>query len=115
MIVCLEVLEHIERDLKVIANWKTGCECICSVPNFDYPTHVRWLRTEKEIVKRYGHLISIRQVERISCPLVRGRGWRAYLRQLRWSRKDPRRLMGLLGYKTFDHFGGWFLFSGLRS
>ncbi len=73
-IVCLEVLEHIERDLDVIANWKSGCECICSVPNFDYPTHVRWFRHEAEIVSRYGHLISIREIERIPCPLDPGQG-----------------------------------------
>ena len=51
-IVCLEVLEHIEHDLDVIANWKSGPECICSVPNFDYPTHVRWFRHEADIVSR---------------------------------------------------------------
>ena len=114
VIVCLEVLEHIERDLDVIALWRPGCDCICSVPNFDYPTHVRWFRTEEEIVSRYGGLISIRHIERIPCPLVRGRGWRAYLRQLRWSRDNPRRLMGLLGYNSFDNFAGWFLFCGTR-
>lgn len=113
-IVCLEVLEHIERDLDVIANWNPGCECICSVPNFDYPTHVRWFRHEADLVSRYGHLISIREIERIPCPLVQGRGWSAYLRQLRWSRDDPRRLVGLLGYRRFDNFAGWFLFDGTR-
>lgn len=113
-VVCLEVLEHIECDLDVIANWNSGCDCICSVPNFDYPTHVRWFRREADIVSRYGHLISIRKIERIPCPLIRGRGWRAYLRQLRWSRNDPRRLLGLLGYRSFDNFAGWFLFCGTR-
>jgi SAM-dependent methyltransferase len=113
-IVCLEVLEHIERDLDVIAHWRSASECICSVPNFEYPTHVRWFRDEEEILSRYQHLISIREIERIPCPLVQGRGWRAYLRQLRWSRNDPRRLKGLLGYGSFDNFAGWFLFCGRR-
>ena len=99
VIVCLEVLEHIERDLDVIGHWRSGCECICSVPNFNYQTHVRWFQNEKEIASRYGHLISIRHIERIPCPLVQGRGWRAYLRQLRWSRNNPRRVLGLLGFK----------------
>lgn len=113
-IVCLEVLEHIERDLDVVACWKSGCECICSVPNFNYPTHVRSFRQEADIVSRYGHLILIHAIERIPCPLVRGRGWKTYLRQLRWSRNHRRRLMGLLGYESFDNFAGWFLFSGTR-
>ena len=113
-IVCLEVLEHIERDLDVIAMWKLGSECICSVPNFDYETHVRWFQNEEEIMSRYEGLISIRHIERIACPLVQGRGWSAYLRQLRWSRDNPRRLLGLLGYKSFEYFAGWFLFCGTR-
>jgi 2-polyprenyl-3-methyl-5-hydroxy-6-metoxy-1,4-benzoquinol methylase len=113
-IVCLEVLEHIERDLDVVAHWRSSCECICSVPNFSYQTHVRWFQNEQEIVSRYGHLISFRNIRRVSSPLVRGRRWRAYLRQLRWSRNDPRRLMGLLGYRTFENFAGWFLFCGTR-
>jgi 2-polyprenyl-3-methyl-5-hydroxy-6-metoxy-1,4-benzoquinol methylase len=113
-IVCLEVLEHIEHDLDVVANWKSGCECICSVPNFDYETHVRLFRYEREITSRYGHLISIHHIERIACPLVQGRGWSAYLRQLRWSRNNPRRLLGLLGYQSFEYFAGWFLFCGTR-
>jgi 2-polyprenyl-3-methyl-5-hydroxy-6-metoxy-1,4-benzoquinol methylase len=113
-IACLEVLEHIERDLDVIANWKSGCKCVCSVPNFDYETHVRWFQNEDEIISRYGRQISIRQIKRIACPLVRGRGWRAYLRQLRWSRDNPQRFLALLGYKTSDHFSGWFVFCGVR-
>jgi SAM-dependent methyltransferase len=113
-IVCLEVLEHIECDLDVITLWKSGCECVCSVPNFDYPTHVRWFQNEEDILSRYERLISIRHIDRIHCPLVRGRGWRAYLRQLRWSRNNPRRLLGLLGCRSFDNFAGWFLFCGTK-
>ena len=113
-IVCLEVLEHIECDLDVIGHWRSACECICSVPNFEHPTHVRWFHDEEDIVRRYEHLIAIREIERIPCPLVQGRGWRAYLRQLRWSRNDPRRLKGLLGYRSFENFAGWFLFCGRR-
>lgn len=41
-IVCCEVLEHIEQDLQAIELWKPGTICICSVPNFDYATHVRF-------------------------------------------------------------------------
>ena len=37
-------------------------------------THVRWFRHEAEIGGRYGHLISIRAIERIPCPLIQGRG-----------------------------------------
>jgi SAM-dependent methyltransferase len=113
-IVSLEVLEHIERDIEVVENWRSGCFCVCSVPNFDYETHVRWFNNEREIVDRYGGLISIENIERVACPMIQGRGLRAYLRQLRWSRNNPRRLLGLLGYRSFDYFAGWFLFYGTR-
>ena len=113
-IVCLEVLEHIEGDLEVIEGWKTGCQCVCSVPNFDQADHVRFFRHEDEVRNRYGGLIELNRVQRIPRALVRGRGWRDYLRQLRWSRDNPRRLLALLGYKTFENLAGWIVFSGRR-
>ena len=76
-IVCLEVLEHIERDLDVIAHWRPRCECICSVPNFDYETHVRWFRNEQDIVSRYGHLISFRHICRNPLPARAAEGMAA--------------------------------------
>lgn len=113
-IVCLEVLEHIERDLEVVEGWKGGCTCVCSVPNFDQPDHVRFFRHEDEVRERYRRLIEFDQVQRIPRALIRGRGWREYLRQLRWSRDNPKRLLALLGYKTFENLAGWIIFSGRR-
>jgi SAM-dependent methyltransferase len=113
-IVCLEVLEHIENDLEVVQNWKPGVLCVCSVPNFDQPDHVRFFRDEGEVARRYGHLIDFATIRRVARALVRGRGWREYLRQLRWSRNNPRRLLAMLGYKTFENLAGWILFSGRR-
>jgi 2-polyprenyl-3-methyl-5-hydroxy-6-metoxy-1,4-benzoquinol methylase len=113
-IVCLEVLEHIENDLEVVKSWKPGVACVCSVPNFDSPDHVRYFRHEDEIARRYGNLIQLASIRRVPRALVRGRGWREYLRQLRWSRDNPKRMLAMLGYKTFDNLAGWFLFSGRR-
>ncbi len=59
-IICSEVLEHIAGDLDVIALWPRGTLCVCSVPNFDYPTHVRRFRTEHEVRERYGEAIDIK-------------------------------------------------------
>lgn len=113
-IVCTEVLEHIEQDREVIANWPAGTICVCSVPNFDFDTHVRFFRTEDQVRERYGDLIDIERVSRVPRSLIRGRGVREYLRQLRWSRNDPKRLMAMLGFKTFDNLAGWFVFTGRR-
>ena len=113
-IVCLEVLEHIERDLDVVAGWRPGCLCVCSVPNFDDEQHVRYFLHEDEVRERYGSLIDLERVVRVPRSLVRGRGWRDWGRQLRWSRDNPKRFMALLGYKTFENLAGWIVFSGRR-
>lgn len=113
-IVCLEVLEHIERDLEVVSAWRPGVRCICSVPNFDQPDHVRYFSNEAEVRARYGSVIDIDTIERIPRALVRGRGWKAYLQQLIWARDNPKRLLGLLGYHTFENVAGWIVFSGIR-
>lgn len=111
-VVCLEVLEHIEGDLDVIRGWKAGAQCVCSVPNFDQPDHVRYFRNEGEVRARYEGVVHLETVARVPRALVRGRGWREYLRQLRWSRNDPRRFLGMLGFRTFEYVAGWVLFSG---
>ena len=58
-LVCCEVLEHIDGDLTAIEHWKSGTICVCSVPNFDYESHVRFFRSEEEIGRRYGGLLDI--------------------------------------------------------
>jgi SAM-dependent methyltransferase len=111
-ILCTEVLEHIDRDKPAIRLWRPGARCLCSVPNFDYEGHVRFFRTEAEVRDRYQDVIAIDRLERVAKPVRAGVGFGDYLRQLRWSRDRPRRLMGLLGIGTFDAIGGWFLFGG---
>jgi len=113
-IVCCEVLEHIDRDLDVIKLWKPGTWCICSVPNFDYAGHVRFFRSEAQVRDRFGHVIDIASVERVARPVM-PHGFDAYLKQLRWSRNDWRRLLGLLGVNTFEYLSGWFVLCGRRN
>jgi len=113
-IVCTEVLEHIEADLEVIRLWRAGTWCICTVPNFDYAGHVRFFRTPGQVTGRYGPLIDIKAVIKIARPIMPDGRIRSYLRNLRWSRDDPSRLLGFLGFQTFDRLGGWFLFYGTK-
>jgi SAM-dependent methyltransferase len=112
-IVCTEVLEHIARDRDVISLWPSGAWCVCSVPNFDDESHVRLFREEEQVLERYGDLIEITSVTRVSRPIFTGRTPAEYFRQLRWSRKDPKKLFALLGVNPFA-YGGWFLFSGTK-
>ncbi|MEO1491459.1 MAG: methyltransferase [Pseudomonadota bacterium] len=54
VVICTEVLEHIEHDLDVIAALPVGTRFIGSVPNFDSYGHVRVFTTEDEVTARYG-------------------------------------------------------------
>lgn len=54
LVVCTEVLEHVEEDLQVVAHFRPGKRCICSVPNFPYDSHVRHFRNGDEVRARYG-------------------------------------------------------------
>jgi SAM-dependent methyltransferase len=112
-IVCTEVLEHIEADCRAVELWRSGTECICSVPNFDSSTHVRYFRSEGEVQRRYGDLIDIQSIRRIKLPALTDLSWQSYLQAIRWNRYRPKRLMDILGFSSFDD-GGWFLFAGRR-
>lgn len=113
-IVCTEVLEHIEDDLHAISHWPSGTHCVCSVPNFDAATHVRYFRSEAEVLARYGEQIEIESVVRIRKPVLPNISLASRLRALRWNRYRPRRLMDIMGLSSFDSAGGWFLFTGKR-
>lgn len=115
-ILCCEVLEHIDRDLDAVRLWNAGTPVVCSVPNFDYYTHVRYFKSEEEIVKRYGDLIRIDKIERINKPLSAGKTWLQYLKSIRWKLQEGKttEALGMLGFRRFDWNGGWFLFNGVR-
>jgi 2-polyprenyl-3-methyl-5-hydroxy-6-metoxy-1,4-benzoquinol methylase len=53
-VICMEVLEHIERDLDVLKRIRPGTRFFGSVPNFDTPSHVRFFDSPEEVVNRYG-------------------------------------------------------------
>lgn len=111
-IVCTEVLEHVEKDLEAIARWPAGTLCVCSVPNFDADSHVRFFRAEEEVRDRYGSLIDLANIVRVKKPALSDISMPSILRALKWNRYRPRMLMEILGIGSFDSLGGWFLFWG---
>jgi len=113
-IVSTEMLEHVDGDLDVIRLWRDGTWCICSVPNFDYAGHVRFFNTADEVAARYGGSIDIEAIVKISRPIMPDRRISTYMRNLRWSRKNPSEFLGFLGIQTFSRLGGWFLFFGTK-
>lgn len=64
-VICLEVLEHINDDIKILNNIKPGANIIFSVPNFDAESHVRWFTNERQIKSRYYKKIAIEDIVRI--------------------------------------------------
>ena len=58
VVVCTEVLEHIERDHDLLQRISVGTRCICTVPNFDYESHVRFFSSEDEVKQRYAGVFS---------------------------------------------------------
>jgi trans-aconitate methyltransferase len=55
LIICTEVLEHVEEDTRIIERVATGIPFIGSVPNFDSTSHVRFFRNAQAVEDRYGH------------------------------------------------------------
>ena len=53
IIICTEVLEHIQDDLIVLDRFPAGTRCLCTVPNFPYESHVRHFRDAGEVAARY--------------------------------------------------------------
>lgn len=113
-IVCTEVLEHIPKDIELVSMWPAGTLCICSVPNFDSPYHVRFFRSEEEISKRYAGVLDIKVITRVKKPILTNISRKNLFRHLRWNRYRPKKLMELLGLGNFDEVGGWFVFVALR-
>lgn len=113
-IVCTEVLEHIEEDLTAVSAWQAGTFCLCSVPNFDAKSHVRFFRNEGEVTARYGVLIDIQGIVRIRKPPIPDISMQNYLRHLLWNRYRPKRLLELLGFGSDEEMGCWFLLYGRR-
>lgn len=55
--ICLEMLEHIEDDKKLLKKIGAKSTLIFSVPTFDSPGHVRWFDTVSKVIERYGPIL----------------------------------------------------------
>jgi hypothetical protein len=59
MVVCLEMLEHIEDDLSIIKRIPSGTWILFSVPSYDYKSHVRHFASMGEVYKRYNPYMKV--------------------------------------------------------
>jgi hypothetical protein len=62
---CLEVLEHLEKDREVVSLWPARTHCIISVPNYNSIGHVRVFETERQVLKRYAEFFVEPSITRI--------------------------------------------------
>ena len=65
VIICLEVLEHIENDLDVIDSLPSGKNLMMTVPNYNSFGHLRIFKNEEEVKKRYERFFKSLSVEPI--------------------------------------------------
>jgi SAM-dependent methyltransferase len=68
VIICTEVLEHIEDDLLVVSRFKPRVRCMFTVPNFPNKSHVRVFRDADEVSARYAPYFSEFQVLTLQGP-----------------------------------------------
>lgn len=76
LVVCAEVLEHIETDRELLAALPIGCDVLLTVPPTDDPGHVRCFSGLAAVEMRYGDLIAFTQIFWLGgrqCLLGRGR------------------------------------------
>jgi SAM-dependent methyltransferase len=59
--VCLEVLEHLDDDLALIATVPAGHRLLFSVPNYGSKSHVRRFNAAGDVWERYSALLQIRR------------------------------------------------------
>lgn len=57
--VLLEILEHINDDIKLLKSLPSGNRVIFSVPNYDSKTHVRYFDSMEDVVNRYSMYVKI--------------------------------------------------------
>jgi len=58
-LVCLEVLEHIEKDIELLKFFDKGTKVFLSVPSFDSLNHIRTFQTADDVHERYNSVLRI--------------------------------------------------------
>ncbi len=63
VVICTEVLEHVERDRDILAALPAGVPVLATVPNYDSFGHLRVFRDIESVTSRYGDLLTGLTVE----------------------------------------------------
>ncbi len=62
LVICFEVLEHVQNDIELLHRIRSGTKVLLSVPNFDDPYHVRYFNNENEVRNRYSKVLHITNI-----------------------------------------------------
>lgn len=65
VVICLEVLEHVDDDLGILSNIHEGAAVILSVPSSDDPAHVRFFLAKDSVTRRYSAVLDIQEIVQI--------------------------------------------------
>lgn len=66
VVLCTEVLEHLDDDIGVLRRVKPGARVLATVPNFDSTSHLRFFADEEAVFGRYGQTLDDLTVTRVS-------------------------------------------------
>lgn len=61
-VVAIEVLEHVDNDIKILRNMRKGAKIVFSVPAFRYPGHKRWFKSIADVTLHYFYCIHIKEL-----------------------------------------------------
>jgi 2-polyprenyl-3-methyl-5-hydroxy-6-metoxy-1,4-benzoquinol methylase len=61
VVVSMEVLEHITRDLDLVKGIRPGTVCLFTVPDHDSVAHVRFFKSDHAVRSRYYEFLDIKQ------------------------------------------------------
>ncbi len=64
-VVALEVLEHLEDDLKILSKMQTNTHVLFSVPDFLCDGHQRCFKTEQEVSEYYSEVVNFIEIKKI--------------------------------------------------
>lgn len=62
LVICFEVLEHVQNDLELLQRIRPGTQMLLSVPNFNDPYHVRYFKNKDEVWERYSQVVRISDI-----------------------------------------------------
>lgn len=64
LFILLEVLEHVNDDMKLLSTLPSGSRVIFSVPNYDSKAHVRFFGSAGDVIQRYQKILNFSDGER---------------------------------------------------